>query len=121
MRYVSTRGGGGAQGFTAILLEGLAADGGLYLPEEYPRVTPAELQAMRGMRYADLAFAILSRFADDIAPVDLRAMIEQTYTKEIFGTDDITPLKTLAPGLYLLGLSNGPTLAFKDVAKISFV
>ncbi len=116
MNYVSTRGGVAGQGFTAILLEGLAADGGLFLPEIYPRVCADALQAMRGMRYADLAFAILSRFADDIPAADLKALIERTYTKEIFGSDDITPLRTLESGLHVLGLSNGPTLAFKDLA-----
>ena len=116
MKYVSTRGGVAPQSFTAILLEGLAADGGLFLPEAYPRISADDLQAMRGMRYADLAFAILSRFADDIPAADLKALIGRTYTKEIFGSEDITPLKTLEPGLHLLELSNGPTLAFKDVA-----
>ena len=116
MKYVSTRGGVAPQSFTAILLEGLAADGGLFLPEAYPRISADDLQAMRGMRYAELAFAILSRFADDIPAADLKALIGRTYTKEIFGSEDITPLKTLEPGLHLLELSNGPTLAFKDVA-----
>jgi len=66
MRYVSTRGGAKPQPFTEILLEGLAPDGGLYLPEEFPKFGPADLSAMRGISYAELAFAILSRFADDI-------------------------------------------------------
>lgn len=116
MNYVSTRGGGGARSFGAILLEGLAADGGLFLPESYARISADALQAMRGMRYADLAFAILSKFVDDIPAADLKALIERTYTKETFVSDDITPLKTLAPGLHILCLSNGPTLAFKDLA-----
>jgi threonine synthase len=116
MNYVSTRGADAAKPFTAILLEGLAQDGGLFLPERYPHVFLPELKAMRDMSYAELAFAILSKFADDIPADDLRAMIDRTYTKEIFRSDDITPLKTLEPGLHLLGLSNGPTLAFKDLA-----
>ncbi len=65
MRYISTRGCGQAQRFTDILIEGLAPDGGLFLPEAYPRLTEAELAAMRGMKYRDLAFAVLSRFMDD--------------------------------------------------------
>ena len=116
MRYVSTRGGAKPQPFTEILLEGLAPDGGLYLPEEFPEFGPADLSAMRGMSYAELAFAILSRFADDIAQGDLKRLVNKTYTREIFGGDDITPLKKLEQGFYLLGLSNGPSLAFKDVA-----
>jgi threonine synthase len=111
MRYVSTRGEAPARRFSEILLEGLAADGGLYVPGEFPRVSLSEL---RNENYRGLAKAILSRFMDDVP--DLAAIVEKTYTKEIFGSEDITPLKTLEPGLHILGLSNGPTLAFKDVA-----
>jgi len=111
MRYVSTRGGAEPKRFTGILLEGLAADGGLYVPGEFPR---ADIKAWRGLSYPDLALAILSQFMDDVP--DLAAVVRKTYTKEIFGSADITPLKTLEPGLHILGLSNGPTLAFKDVA-----
>jgi threonine synthase len=116
MRYVSTRGGAKPQPFTEILLEGLAPDGGLYLPEEFPKLSAAELASMSGMSYRELAFAILSKFADDIPSGDLKRLVDMTYTREIFGSDEITPLKKLEQGLYLLGLSNGPSLAFKDVA-----
>src|SRR5258706_253558 len=116
MRYVSTRGGAKPQAFTEILLEGLAPDGGLFLPEEFPKFSPADLRAMRGTGYRELAFAILSKFADDIPPGDLKRLVDATYTKKIFGSDDITPVKKLESGVYLLGLSNGPSLAFKDVA-----
>lgn len=116
MNYLSTRGGGAPRRFTEILLEGLAADGGLFLPERYPRICADELKAMREMRYPDLAYSILAKFADDIPASDLQAMVARTYTPEIFGSEDITPLKVLAPGLSILGLSNGPTLAFKDLA-----
>ncbi len=116
MRYLSTRGGGAPQTFTAILLEGLAPDGGLYVPEAYPHIDATELAALRKMRYPDLAFALLSKFVDDIPASDLRALIEKTYTAEIFGSEDIVAARALEPGLFILGLSNGPTLAFKDVA-----
>ncbi|MBS0337465.1 MAG: threonine synthase [Proteobacteria bacterium] len=120
MKYASTRGGAegrnAPQEFTAIMLEGLAADGGLFLPERYPTVLPPELEAMREMTYPQLAFAVLSKFATDIPADDLRSMIDRTYTREIFRSADVTPLKTLEPGLHILGLSNGPTLAFKDLA-----
>ncbi|HEX9570832.1 MAG TPA: threonine synthase, partial [Burkholderiales bacterium] len=116
MRYISTRGGAKPQPFTAILLEGLAPDGGLFLPEEFPKLNAAELAAMRGMSYRELAYAILAKFADDIPSGDLKRLIDKTYTKAIFGSDDITPVKKLEPGLFLLGLSNGPSLAFKDIA-----
>ena len=116
MRYVSTRGGAKPQPFTGILLEGLAPDGGLFLPEEFPKLAPADLSAMRRMSYAELAFAILSKFADDIPAGDLKRLVAATYTEKLFGSEDITPVRKLEPGLYLLGLSNGPSLAFKDLA-----
>ncbi|MBM3385933.1 MAG: threonine synthase, partial [Betaproteobacteria bacterium] len=111
MLYVSTRGEAPARRFTEILLEGLAADGGLYVPERYPK---ADLKAWRSLAYRDLAYEILSRFMDDLP--DLRRLVHRSYTKAAFGSDDITPLATLEPGLHILGLSNGPTLAFKDLA-----
>jgi threonine synthase len=116
MHYVSTRGGAAPRSFTGILLEGLAPGGGLYLPESLPKLSSSELTAMRAMDYRELAFAVLSRFADDIPGPDLRAVIAKSYTSANFGSDDITPMRTLEPGLHLLGLSNGPSLAFKDVA-----
>ncbi|HEY6864813.1 MAG TPA: threonine synthase, partial [Burkholderiales bacterium] len=116
MLYVSTRGGSPPQPFTSILLEGLAPDGGLYLPEAFPLFDPAGLAAMRRMSYRELAFTVLSKFMDDIPAADLRAIVERTYTAATFRTGDITPLRTLEPGLQVLGLSEGPSLAFKDVA-----
>ncbi|MEP7063444.1 MAG: threonine synthase [Betaproteobacteria bacterium] len=118
MNYVSTRGAwrDAPQPFSTILLEGLAPDGGLALPQAYPRFGAGELAEMRTLSYPDLAFEVLSRFAADIAPADLRALVEHTYTPSVFGNDAITPLTTLEPGLHLLRLSNGPTLSFKDIA-----
>jgi threonine synthase len=101
----------------------LAPDGGLYLPESYPKFSETDLAAMRGMNYRQLAFTILSRFADDIPVGDLRAIIDKTYTADVYchvregqNADDITPTLKLEDGLFLLSLSNGPTLAFKDMA-----
>ncbi len=111
MQYVSTRGNAPARRFSEILLEGLAPDGGLYVPENFPKV---DLAFLRNLSYADLASAILSQFIDDIP--DLENIARKTYQARVFGGADITPLKTLEPGLHLLGLSNGPTLAFKDIA-----
>ncbi|CAK0743270.1 Threonine synthase [Gammaproteobacteria bacterium] len=115
-RYLSTRGGMVPRSFTEILLEGLAPDGGLTIPEEYPRVSTDELTHWRDLSYQDLACAVIGRFIDDISPADLRVIVERTYTPEIFGSGEITPVRALDPGVWLLGLSNGPTLAFKDVA-----
>ena len=117
MKYVSTRGGGEPKRFCDILLEGLADDGGLYLPTHYPQVDAAALARWRGLSYAELAFEILSLYIDDIPVEDLRRLTRQTYRAEVFGgRPEITPLHTLEPGLHLQELSNGPTLAFKDMA-----
>jgi threonine synthase len=116
MRYLSTRGGASPQTFTDILLEGLAPDGGLYLPEQIPRFSDAELTRLRTLSYPDLAFEIVSRFAPEWDAEDLRGCVNRAYSVERFGDAAITPVHTLEPGLHLLRLSNGPTLAFKDVA-----
>ncbi|MFT4190705.1 MAG: threonine synthase [Comamonas sp.] len=116
MKYRSTRGDATPRAFCEILLEGLAPDGGLYLPERYPQVDAATLTRWRGLSYAELAFEILSLYIDDIPAEDLRAIAAKTYTPAVFGTEAIVPLKPLEDGLYLEALSNGPTLAFKDMA-----
>ena len=116
MRYLSTRGDKTPRKFCEILLEGLAPDGGLYLPEHYPQVSAATLSAWRGLPYADLAFKVLSLYIDDIPAADLKAICQKTYTQEVFGTPEIVPVRPLEAGLYLQALSNGPTLAFKDMA-----
>jgi threonine synthase len=131
MQYVSTRGQSSsqspAQSFSQILLGGLAPDGGLYLPVEYPKVSGAELDAWRKLSYADLAFEVLKKFATDIPEADLKALAHKTYTADVYrnaraGEDagQITPLRTLeekdGKKLVLQALSNGPTLAFKDMA-----
>ena len=116
MRYLSTRGHSDRKRFCEILLEGLAPDGGLYLPEHYPQVDDATLTAWRNLPYADLAFEILSLYIDDIPTADLLAICRKTYTEAVFGTAEIVPLRPLESGLYLEALSNGPTLAFKDLA-----
>ena len=120
MRYVSTRGDKSPQQFCDILLEGLAPDGGLYLPQHYPAVDAKTLSAWRKIYleqgYADLAFEILSLYIDDIPATDLRALCRKTYTAAVFNSPEIVPLKKLEEGFYLEALSNGPTLAFKDMA-----
>ena len=111
MHYVSTRGRAAPKRFSEILLEGLAGDGGLYVPEQFPQV---DLASLRTLGYPELAFALLSRFIDDIP--DLEALVKRAYSPRRFGGEDVTPVKTLEPGLHILQLSNGPTLAFKDIA-----
>jgi threonine synthase len=116
MKYISTRGDSTPRSFSEILLEGLAPDGGLYLPERYPQVDDAMLARWRTLPYAELAFEILSLYIDDIPAADLKALAAKTYSAEVFGTREIVPLKPLEPGVQLEALSNGPTLAFKDMA-----
>ncbi len=116
MKYLSTRGATGRKTFGEVLLMGLAPDGGLMLPEHYPQIDRATLDKWRGLAYADLAFEIMRLFATDIPEGDLRAIINRTYTAEVFGNAEITPVRTLSDGLKIQALSNGPTLAFKDMA-----
>jgi threonine synthase len=118
MHYISTRGQttDTPKTFSQILLEGLAPDGGLYLPQQYPMFGDALLTSLRGLSYPALAGEIISLYATDIPRADLQGIINKAYTQEVFGSADITPVKTLAPNLHLLQCSNGPTLAFKDIA-----
>jgi threonine synthase len=116
MIYLSTRGDTTPRKFCDILLEGLAPDGGLYLPERYPQVDTATLARWRNLPYHELAFEVLSLYIDDIPAADLKALCAKTYTADVFGTEEIVPLRELEDGVYLEALSNGPTLAFKDMA-----
>ena len=120
MQYLSTRGHPDRKRFCEILLEGLAPDGGLYLPEHYPQVDDAALTRLRTtfatQGYASLAFEVLSLYIDDIPAADLKALCNKTYTQEVFGTEKIVPVRPLEEGLFVEALSNGPTLAFKDMA-----
>ncbi len=120
MLYLSTRGHAERKRFCEILLEGLAPDGGLYLPEHYPQVDDAALTRLRTtfntQGYAALAFEVLSLYIDDIPAADLKALCAKTYTQDVFGTAAIVPVRPLEDDLYVEALSNGPTLAFKDMA-----
>ena len=132
MQYVSTRATSASasrnpETFSTILLGGLAPDGGLFMPAEYPQVTPGELTAWRSLSYAELAYEILRKFATDIPDADLKALTAKTYTPEVYrnaregeNAAEITPLRVLedegGKKLVLQALSNGPTLAFKDMA-----
>jgi threonine synthase len=115
MRYVSTRGESPAIGFWDAVLAGLAPDGGLYIPESWPIFTAAEIAAFGGKPYAEVAAAVIGKFAgSDIAPAELLDMTREAYAS--FTHPAVTPIKELYPNLFLLELFHGPTLAFKDVA-----
>jgi threonine synthase len=123
MRYVSTRGRAPERGFADILLSGLADDGGLYVPAHYPQVTRAELESWHALSYAELATEVIAKFATDLPREVLARLCHATYNARVYGNgrtdsrlEDIAPLRWLEPGLGLLELSNGPTLAFKDMA-----
>jgi threonine synthase len=116
MRYVSTRGQTPPARFRAVLMEGLAPDGGLMVPQQYPHIDAATLSSWRGLSYAQLACELLSRLADDYSQLELARLTHSVYTAAAFGSDQVAPLVDLEPGLKLLQLSNGPTLAFKDLA-----
>ena len=122
MRYLFDR-GRRAPGFLRHLLRRPGPDGGLYLPESYPQISRAELDAWRKLSYADLAYEILSKFITDIPAADLKALVAKTYTAEVYrftrnggdaGPDHAADQARRRP--YTQELSNGPTLAFKDMA-----
>ena len=115
MRYVSTRGQAAPRGFAGVLLAGLAEDGGLFVPEAWPHLSAADLRAMRGLPYAELAARVLQPFVEgSIAGADLLAMCREAYGA--FGHPAVAPLVQLDTGLWSMELFHGPTLAFKDVA-----
>ncbi|AIL32792.1 threonine synthase [Basilea psittacipulmonis] len=119
MNYISTRGQAKGQQFCDILLEGLATDGGLMMPEKIPTVTASLLESWRGLDYPSLATEILSLYISDIPKHTLAELLNNTYQAKVFNassTSEMVPLKKLSHGIFLLGLSEGPTLAFKDMA-----
>ncbi len=115
MKYVSTRGGAPALEFEDVTLAGLASDGGLYLPEVWPRFTTAEIEALRGLSYVETAVRVMAPFVGDaLTEAQLRALCGQAYGS--FSHAAVTPLVQLDNQHWLLELFHGPTLAFKDVA-----
>jgi threonine synthase len=115
VRYVSTRGGAKPLAFDDVLLAGLAPDGGLYVPREWPRLTAAQIADLAGRSYAEIAFRVLKPFVGGaIRSDDLEALVSDAYRD--FGHAAVAPLKQLGPDLFLLELFHGPTLAFKDYA-----
>lgn len=116
MKYISTRGGMTPLGFSDILLEGLAPDGGLAVPETIPTVSTQQLESWRKLPYHALAAEILSLFVSDIDRPTIELLTRNAYNSTVFQSEDIVPLRPLYDGMSLLGLSEGPTLAFKDMA-----
>lgn len=121
MKYLSTRGGMDPAGYGEILLEGLAPDGGLVVPEELPSVDAETRESWRALDYPSLATEVLSLFATDIPRDDLARMCRDAYavSPDNFVDESVVPLVPLAEvdaRLSLVGLSEGPTLAFKDMA-----
>lgn len=115
MQFVSTRGQAPALGFSDAVLAGLAADGGLYVPAAWPQIGADEIAGFAGKPYADVAYAVISRFTGDELPADkLKAIIDAAYAS--FRHPSVAPLVELEPGHFVLELFHGPTLAFKDVA-----
>jgi threonine synthase len=115
VRYVSTRGEAPARDFAGVLLAGLAEDGGLFVPETWPRFGPADWRAMRGLPYPELAARIMQPFVGDSVTFEaLRAICADAYAG--WGHPAIAPLVQLETNLWALELFHGPTLAFKDMA-----
>ncbi|WP_424964645.1 threonine synthase [Dinoroseobacter sp. S375] len=115
MRYISTRGQAPAMAFHEAMLAGLASDGGLYVPETVPTLSPDEIRAMAGLSYEEIAFRVMRPFiGDSFTDEEFRTDIATAYAG--FGHDARAPLKQLGPNHFLLELFHGPTLAFKDFA-----
>src|SRR3954469_7974974 len=113
MRFISTRGETPALGFSDAVATGLAPDGGLFLPETLPDFS-RDLSRFEGLSYPELCFEFMRVFATDIPPETLRSLVNASYTR--FNDPAIAPLRKLGPGLHVLELFHGPTLAFKDFA-----
>ncbi|RUN77091.1 threonine synthase [Sphingomonas sp. TF3] len=115
MRYTSTRGSAPTLDFRDVTLAGLAKDGGLYLPESWPRFSTEQIAALRGLSYVDTAVAVMLPFVEGtLSEADLRTLCTQAYGR--FAHAAVVPLVQLDPQNWLLELFHGPTLAFKDVA-----
>src|SRR6201982_1768057 len=114
-RYISTRGEAPALGFCDVMLTGLARDGGLYVPETWPQLSPETIAAFFGKPYWEVAVDVIRPFTGgEISDADLGRMANEAYAT--FRHPAVVPLKQMAPHLFMLELFHGPTLAFKDVA-----
>ena len=117
IKYISTRGGASGT-FTDTILEGLASDGGLLVPEKYEVISEELLAQWQALSYPELACEVISCFATDLTKDKIREICNEVYTRANFGDDiaSVKPIKLNSKESYILGISNGPTLAFKDMA-----
>lgn len=119
MKYISTRGNCPEQSFSEILLTGLAPDGGLYLPDQWPELDTTWLSRLSGLSYGSLAYQVMQPFVgDDVDSDDFHDIVENVYSPDngIFDHSAVAPLRQLGPNVWLMELFHGPTLSFKDVA-----
>jgi threonine synthase len=113
MKYISTRGESKPLSFSEAVAEGLASDGGLYVPEKFPQIDD-KLDAWQKLSYSELCFEFMKLFATDIPEADLKKIVDASYST--FDDSAVAPLKKLDNNLFILELFHGPTLAFKDFA-----
>lgn len=114
IKYISTRGGGSAKSFEEVLLTGLAPDGGLYIPQEWPQI---DLESLKGKAYHEIAYSIIYPFVENSMPEeDLKDILQATYHSDVFQHEEILPLKKLQNNIFVGEQFYGPTIAFKDFA-----
>ncbi len=115
IKYCSTRGGVSGLQFDDVFLDGLARDGGLYVPEKWPQFTPEDIRSFRNMTYAEVAFSVIQPFvAGSVDDAALKTILDETYAG--FNHTAVAPLKQLGANDWVMELFHGPTLAFKDYA-----
>ena len=114
LQYISTRGDAPALNFEEVLLAGLANDGGLYVPETWPRFEAGDLEALAGKSYQDVAFRVMWPFVNGVSEARFREILSEAYGG--FSHSQVAPLRQIGPDHWLMELFHGPTLAFKDVA-----
>ena len=114
MKYTSTRSSQNIESAQAIT-QGISEDGGLFVPQEFPRLSAERLERMKAMTYKDRAVEVLSMYLTDFSEAELRRCVEEAYTGTFDG-ENPAPLVEIAPGMHILELWHGPTCAFKDMA-----
>lgn len=117
IQYVSTRGPGASHSFLDVMMAGMAPDGGLYLPETWPELDRGLFSHLSGLRFAEIAMHVIEAFVgDDIPKETLKALLDETYSSEVFDHTAMTPLVQAGPNAWIMELFHGPTYSFKDYA-----